>query len=179
MDNITLERLQKNDFEQVYSIMEKSFPKAEYRPYEKQYALLDDPTYNITVLKDESKIIAFIAVWQLCGFDFVEHLAVDPSYRGKSIGSCFMKEYLANNTNKTVFEVEDKDDDISKRRVGFYERLGFVLTNAKYIQPTLSGVNDIIPLRLMCYPNEFDTEYTVNKIFKKIYKKNFPTGEKL
>lgn len=179
MDSITLENLRKNDFGQVYSIMEKSFPKAEYRPYEKQYALLDDPSYNVTVLKDNGKIIAFIAVWQLCGFDFVEHLAVDPSCRGKSIGTRFMKEYLATNTNKTVLEVEDKDDNISKRRIGFYERLGFVLTNATYIQPTLSGVTDIIPLRLMCYPDEFDTKYIVNEIFKKIYKKNPLTGENL
>ncbi len=179
MDVITLENIQKNDFGQVYSIMEKSFPKAEYRPYEKQYALLDDPNYSVKVLKAKNKIIAFVAVWSLCGFDFIEHLAVDPSFRGKSIGSRFMTEYLANNANKIVLEVEDKDDDISKRRIGFYERLGFVLTNAKYIQPTLSGVTDIIPLRLMCHPNEFDTEYTVNEIFKKIYKKNPPTGEKI
>ncbi|MBR6682640.1 MAG: GNAT family N-acetyltransferase, partial [Clostridia bacterium] len=165
--------------DQVYSIMEKSFPKAEYRPYEKQYALLDDPNYNVTVLKDKGKINAFIAVWKLCGFDFVEHLAVDPDLRGQMIGSHFMKKYLASSTNKIVLEVEDNQDEIAIRRIGFYERLGFVLTNAKYIQPTLSGVTDIIPLRLMCYPNEFDTEYAVKEIFNKIYKKNFPTGEKV
>ncbi len=175
--NIVLEELMKNDFDKVFDLMKKSFPSAEYRPYDKQYCLLDKDNYRITVLKEDEKIIAFIAVWNLCGFDFIEHLAVDPEYRGKNIGTQFMKKYISTNTNKLVLEVEDKNDDISLRRINFYQRLGFVLTNATYIQPTLSGVNDIIPLRLMCYPSEFDIHHTVKEIFKKIYNKQSPIGE--
>ena len=171
MSDTKLEILNPNDFDQVYDLMKKSFPPAEYRPYEKQLALLENSNYKITVQKENGNIIAFIAVWSLCGFDFVEHFAVTPDKRGGGIGSAFLKEYLSNNKNAVILEVEDKDDDISKRRIGFYTRLGFALSDVTYIQPTLSGNNDIIPLRLMHYNYKDSLNQAEKEIFKRIYKK--------
>jgi ribosomal protein S18 acetylase RimI-like enzyme len=164
--------LKKEDFEQLFDIMVQSFPSAEYRKKEKQYAILDDTDYSITVHKEESIIQAFIAVWNLGNFIFAEHLAVSPKNRNSGIGSAFMREYLSQSKLPIVLEVEDIQDEISKRRIGFYERLGFVLSDIRYNQPNFDNSDVVIPLRIMYYDKNgcLDIQSIKNTIFKKIYK---------
>ena len=60
-----IEKLDPKEFDMVFSIMERSFPLEEYRPYAAQKALLDDPAYAIYVAKQEDRIVGFAAVWEL------------------------------------------------------------------------------------------------------------------
>lgn len=170
--NIT--KLEKNDFDKLFSIMEQSFPSAEYRKKEKQYALLDDPNYNLYVFKQNGDIAAFIAYWDLGDFLFAEHLAVNKSLRNQGIGSLFMKELLSKTDSPLVLEVENVDTGIAKRRVGFYERLGFHQTDIIYNQPNFDNSDVIIPLRIMYYDskNTLDLSKVKNTIFNRIYKKS-------
>lgn len=53
-------------FDTIYSLMEESFPSEEYRSYDEQKALLNNPAYTIYVLNNKYQdIMAFIAVWKL------------------------------------------------------------------------------------------------------------------
>lgn len=73
-------------FDEIFAIMEASFPTSEIRTYEGQQELLDVSHYRlITEVNAEGKIIAFIACWEFPGFRFVEHIAVDPSIRGGAL----------------------------------------------------------------------------------------------
>ena len=72
-----LQRMVISQFLEIYRIMEASFPDDEYRPYEEQLALFEEPEYGIyymsisseslesqvsdSVLKD--KPAGFLAVW--------------------------------------------------------------------------------------------------------------------
>ncbi len=169
-----LTKLQKNDFEQVFEIMVQSFPSAEYRKKEKQYAILDDENYTVTIHKQDGIINAFIATWNLGSFLFAEHLAVSKTIRNQGIGSMFMKEYLSNTELPLVLEVEDKDDEISKRRIGFYQRLGLVLSDIHYNQPNFDNSDVVIPLRIMYYDKNksLKLDSVEQMIFEKIYKKS-------
>lgn len=42
------------DFDQVYTLMEESFPKDEYRDYQKQKELFQNPEYQILIEKIQS-----------------------------------------------------------------------------------------------------------------------------
>ena len=164
-----LTKLNKTDFEQLFELMKEAFPPEEYRPKEKQYAILDDKSYTATVLKEDGAIKAFIAVWHLNGFDFAEHFAVDRSLRGQGIGSEFLKEYLSSTDVPLVLEVENIDDEISNRRIGFYKRAGFILSDICYDQPNFQNSKKIIPLRIMY--NKNDKELKIDSIKKEIFVK--------
>lgn len=166
--------LEKKDFDELFTLMTRSFPSAEYRKKEKQYAILDESNYNLTVYKEEGVITAFIAAWTLDSFVFAEHLAVLPEARNGGIGSKFMKEYLSKLTLPLVLEVEDVEDDIAKRRIGFYQRLGFELSDICYDQPNFDNSDVVIPLRIMYYDksNKLDLTTVKSTIFKKIYKQS-------
>lgn len=108
------------EFDRVFSIMERSFPKDEYRTYEEQKQLLQDERYSIYVAHHEAeqnhdKIDAFLAVWQFEDFTFLEHFATEPDVRGKGLGSLILQEAVQLFSNRICLEVEppQTDPDIS------------------------------------------------------------------
>ena len=78
-----------DEFDNVFAIMEQSFPDDERRNYTEQRALFDNPEYSIYVVDDDrdNRIKAFIAVWDFEEFAYVEHFAVNPEYRNGGIGA--------------------------------------------------------------------------------------------
>ena len=78
-----------NQFEEIYFIMETSFPQDERRPYAKQKALLDLSCYHIYARFDHSNmhIQAFLAIWDIPSLCFIEHFAVNPLYRNQGLGA--------------------------------------------------------------------------------------------
>lgn len=166
-------KLQNQDFEKMFDIMQQAFPPAEYRPKEKQYAILSDPNYSNNVLKENCEILAFIATWKLPKFIFAEHFAVLKELRGQGIGSEFLKTYINTLDLPLVLEVENLSDTISLKRIEFYKRLGFILTDICYDQPNFQKYSTKIPLRIMYHPNgrQLDLNIVKPDIFTNIYKK--------
>ena len=77
-----------DDFDQMYRLMEASFPQDEYRPYAGQKALFHDLDYHVYAYFDHAHtLLAFLAVWDFQDFAFVEHFAVAPSCRNLGLGS--------------------------------------------------------------------------------------------
>ena len=119
--------------------MEMSFPGDEYRTYDEQKALLNNPAYSIYVLYDESQDVkAFIVVWEFNKFAFIEHFVVNPEHRNGGIGSSVLSE-IVEKVDKTVcLEVEPPETQIASRRISFYQRNNFFFNEYPYRQPPLS-----------------------------------------
>ena len=73
---VCLEKLDRSDFEEVYRIMEQSFPADERRKKEGQQKLLDEEKYELLGVRNEGGLLAFLAVWEFAEFVFIEHFAV-------------------------------------------------------------------------------------------------------
>ena len=58
-----LKKMEIKEFDQVYTLMEESFPKDEYRDYQKQKELFQNPEYQILIEKNPEfrEIKAFFA----------------------------------------------------------------------------------------------------------------------
>ena len=141
-----------NEFEQVYRIMETSFPSDEHRPYEEQLELMENPNYQIYVAKEDDNILeiqGFMAVWQFESLSFIEHFAVDSKYRNTGLGSRMLCEIREHLTGRICLEVELPDNDMAKRRIKFYQRNGLYYNDYPYIQPAISKGRNPIPLRIM------------------------------
>ena len=70
-------------------------------------------------------------------------------------------------------EVEPPEDDLTKRRVAFYERNGFVLNHYPYIQPSVSKGRPSVPLLIMTYGRAIEeVEYLGMKkvVYERVYK---------
>ena len=159
-------------FDEMYSIMEKSFPLDEYRPYEEQKALFENGYYSVYVEKEEV-IKGFIAVWDFSDFLFIEHFAVNPDCRNQGIGAQILKEVTTAFNKPLCLEVEPPEDELTKRRIGFYERNGFFLNEYPYIQPPISKGKNPVPLMIMSSGkplSEIEFDNVKNTLYKEVYK---------
>lgn len=163
------------DFNKVYEIMKEAFPESERRDFEGQKNLLNEKQYTIVPKYDSTKksLLAFIASWDFDDFVYIEHIAVSNKGRGQGTGSKFLKDYVTSINKKIVLEVEPPDDDVSKRRIKFYERLGFQMNPFYYEQPPLQEGYRYTRLNIMSYPEKMSQEEFLickQKIYNTVYK---------
>ncbi|AIQ45101.1 GNAT family acetyltraansferase [Paenibacillus sp. FSL R7-0273] len=165
-------------YDEIFSIMEGSFPVSEFRTYSGQKALLDNPHYRIYTEQDAGgRIIAFLAAWEFPGLRFIEHIAVSPGIRGGGTGKILMDRFLARSEVPVLLEVEPPDGEIEQRRIGFYERLGFHLNPFEYVQPPLRSGEQDLPLRIMTYPGPVGAEEFRQYreiLYSEVYKRTAP-----
>lgn len=164
--------INRNEFLDVYKLMRLSFPSAEFRTYEEELALFNQSNYKVLVVEENGVMQAFIAEWIFLNTHFIEHFAVNPEARGQGLGTKIMREYLKQIKTSVVIEVEADDTLIARRRIDFYERLSFVLSDIEYKQPLLKKTATDVFLRLMYYPAQISdkTLYEIKQeIFQTVY----------
>lgn len=149
---MNLIRITEQLFPEVYPVMEESFPSDERRSYEDQMALLKEEDYVMLGLWEGEDFIGFIAGWDFGGFVYGEHLAVTPEKRNGGLGDRMVKAFLERFGKPFFIEVEPPEDELTRRRIGFYERNGFVLNDYDYVQPSLGEGKEPVPLRIMTWP---------------------------
>lgn len=163
-----------NDFEEIYAIMEESFPSDERRTKEGQHGVFYEPFYKMYVHKAENnRIDAFIAVWEFDTFLFIEHFAVDKALRNRGIGAEMLCELIAQTEKRICLEVEPPQGEMPKRRIAFYERNGFSLNGYDYYQPPMSEGKNAVPLMIMTTDGTLTKEEFENIrciLYKIVYK---------
>ncbi|TXK49812.1 GNAT family N-acetyltransferase [Pontibacter qinzhouensis] len=136
---------------QLRELYEAAFPVAERREFEQLLALLEEPDMHLHAALEQQQLAGFCIFWELPGFLFVEHLAVVPEQRGLGLGTKIVKWLQRKASGKPLFlEVERPVTDTARKRIVFYERLGFTLyPTFDYLQPAYSRSGQQVPLYLM------------------------------
>ena len=151
-----VEKTDSGVFDQIYALMETSFPLEEYRPYPEQKALLSRPAYGLYAARDdrEGNLLGFAAVWEWENFAFIEHIAVNPDYRNGGLGGKLLDQVVALLEKPVCLEVEPPDGGMASRRIGFYQRHDFFLNPYPYTQPAISEGRSPIPLLITTHGRE-------------------------
>ena len=182
-----LQRINETDFSEIYRIMQASFSDDEYRPYDEQLALFEEPEYRIYYMpaigmervgnhstgNSTMHVAGFLAVWEFESFTYIEHFAVDPALRNSGTGSAMLQELVRKYQKQICLEVELPEDELTRRRIGFYERNGFVFNEYPYIQPPISKGKSPVPLRIMTYGSAItqDTFEEMKRVlYQRVYK---------
>lgn len=165
------------NFNAVFSLMQRSFPKNEYRSYENQKKLLENKHYKIIpYFGGDNELLGFAAVWEFEFFKFVEHIAVSEKCRGMGIGSKIMRDIIEKSDVDIILEIEPPNDEMSKKRLHFYEKLGFKCNDFGYFQLPLNKNDKPIPLKILSYPQAINEE-KFKKIKKIIYSNVYEKSE--
>lgn len=163
----------------VEELMHASFPESERRDDILQrrntdfnskfstYLITEDNNSTEDVSKTET-YIGFITLWNLDGFTYAENLATSPKVRNKGYGAKIIEALLNMVEGTIVLEVELPEDELSKRRIGFYKRCGFELCNKPYMQPPYRKDGESIPMHIM-YTGKDNIDNEFNSIVKDIY----------
>lgn len=157
-----------NDFDEFWRILCDAFPESEHRNREGQRVLLDHPLYKLNFIRENNRILGFWSVWRLDPFQYIEHLALDSSCRGKGYGTRLLEQVFRQAAGPLILEVERPDTEEARRRIVFYERLGLHLNRYDYFQPPLQPGYEPVPMYLMSWPEPLgQTEF--NAVRKELY----------
>ncbi|RHJ85350.1 GNAT family N-acetyltransferase [Parabacteroides sp. AM08-6] len=118
-------------FEQLYHM---SSPIFEQRTEQQQHLAFVSQKYHLNIYTEGEIFIGFIAYWDFDDYLYVEHLAICPDLRGKGYGAAILKE-SEKEGKRLLLEIDPVIDDISAKRLHFYELNGFSLNPYPHIHP--------------------------------------------
>ena len=174
--------IQNEDLTHIRELYETAFPVDERREWTALLSLCRNRShFSLHIIYDDDRQVGFITVWQWDGWRYIEHFAVDASCRGKGIGGDVLRAFLAGESSPVVLEVEIPSDEISRRRVEFYRRLGFELHDSfSYIQPPYGEGRKALPMFLMTCgaPSGTDLQAVVDLLYRDVYGVKEPHIEK-
>ena len=177
-NSISLRPLKANsaEIEQAIALYLEAFPPCERRDTKEWLACLDEKSgkpFTLFGIFMNNDFMGFFTCWNLADFIYGEHFAVNTKARGNGIGAKTvnaLKEHYA--PLPIVLEVEVPNEEMAIRRVGFYQRQGFHLNEAKYLQPPYREGDEWLELKLMSNDPDFleaNLEHVRNQIYQIAY----------
>ena len=119
---------------EAWELYENSFPACERwngNDYDRAFR---DPLFEADAIRCDGRFAGILFHWRGDGFHYVEHLAVSPLLRGQNIGSRALAAFCEG--RRVILEIDPPEDEISIRRLHFYERLGFTANPHEYTHPS-------------------------------------------
>lgn len=144
-------------YTQVNEIYEKSFPLEER--YISLSKLIASNNTELYCLVDNEIVLGIIYLIYYKDMVFILYLAVNTEVRSKGYGSYLLKWFLEKYGNRKIYlnieEVKEdcEDYEIRKRRLNFYLKNGFFITN--YISKEESGNFNILSNNIEIDINEY------------------------
>lgn len=149
--------LSRKKLDEMLGIYESQFPSAERRKISDQKKIMKDDRYEIDYIDQDGLMAAFCATWNLEGFIFIEHLAVRETHKGYGYGTLLLERQVKQG-RPLILEVELPEDEIRKKRIAFYEKIGFHLNKYEYSQPPLSEGGSNVEMMVMSHPGSLSED---------------------
>lgn len=135
----------------VWSLYEESFPTAEKRREEDHIRAFENNLFHPISAWEANELIGIIFYWEWNQYRYLEYLAVNTELRGKSYGSQLLR-YLSDKGHTIILEIDPLINEISVRRLQFYERAGYTLTPYRYMHLPYRQETEIQELLILSYP---------------------------
>ncbi len=140
-------------FKKAWQLYTETFPKNERRDLEiHEFLMKNTPAFHCEVLLQNKQFLGLLFWWKFEQLSFIEHFAISPTLRNKGIGQIVLQNFITETKIPIILEVEPAHNSAQKKRIAFYERLGFHLNKFHYQQPPYRKEDGFTPLRLMSYP---------------------------
>ena len=154
-------------------LMVASFPPEEYRPLNQLREYTDGKKhFHNNIIFDGDTAVGFITYWDFDTFYYAEHFAIDPAQRNGGYGKRTLECLCRMLQRPIVLEVEMPEEEMARRRIGFYQRQGFILWQHPYLQPPYKPGDTFLPMLLMAYGDlqcDRDFEQVKSRIYQDVY----------
>ena len=170
-------------WDSLVSIYRESFPIDEQRPVESIARLItEEPRYTMYAIINEDEdtkhytlntkqALGLLTTWEFADFIYIEHFAINPELRSQGYGSKAISTLIKQKEKPIILEAEPPTDELTRRRIHFYERQGITLYDFPYLQPAYTEASQPVELRLM---GTLDTNATTltdvsNTLHREVY----------
>ena len=150
-------KLKVSDYPAFLSLYNQTFDADQRRDYRDEHHLDSfikekGGKFHAFAAKDGDLFFGFLSYWTFQGYIYIEHFAVNPSQRGKRIGTLMLNHLIKEVGPDILIEVEHPDTEDNIRRIKFYERNGFRRRDEiEYMQPPYTPGKSPVKLLLMTH----------------------------
>lgn len=134
--------------EEWWNLYESAFPVCERRGTALHTAALADPAFHCLHISDAIGFVGLLSYWQWSDLCYVEHFAIAESRRGQGLGHRVLKLL----PEPFILEIEPVENEITARRLAFYESCGMVRLSQQHVQLAYQRGMPDIPLWLLSRP---------------------------
>ncbi|MGP2656840.1 GNAT family N-acetyltransferase [Malaciobacter sp. WC5094] len=163
MDLKIIDIKDKDLFTKAWSLYENSFPSIEKRSLLEQETLMNNKIYKPLAFIEDDMIIAILFYWDFKPYSYIEHFAVNDKLRGMSYGSKILENFLQDKKD-VILEIELISDEISHKRLKFYEKFDFKINEFKHYQVPFRKNQKDLELLLLSYKRKLSFDE-----YKKLY----------
>lgn len=151
MEFLQISQSDKVRWEKVWELYEQSFPIAERRKIGDHIRACNDPQFFPLSAWEGNTLIGILFFWEWDSYRYLEYLAVNPQLRGQGYGSQLLS-YLRDTEHTIILEIDPLSNEMSVRRLQFYERAGFTLTPYRFMHLPYRLEAQSIELLILSYP---------------------------
>lgn len=164
-------------FQPSWELYVAAFPEEERRTLLYHLATMQLDNFYFEAIFDNDTLIGIIGWWNFAEVRYIEHLATSPQLRNGGYGKRILSGFACESDKPILLEVEHPEDELTKRRIGFYERQGFVLNPHYYAHPSYGDdPNALVALQVMTYPTaitEEDLQHFMQSYFPAIHFRHY------
>lgn len=141
----------------LWELYEESFPEAERRKKEDHLRACADARFHPLSAWEGNQLIGLMFFWEWDAFRYLEHLAINPALRGQGNGSRMLR-YLRDSEHTIILEVDPLINELSVRRLQFYEQAGYTLTPYRFVHLPYRLDAKAQELLILSYPSMLTKE---------------------
>lgn len=150
-----------------------AFPSEERRELiELREKIVSDERFHPHALLQDGVFFGLLNWWDFGDFIYGEHFATLPELRGQGLGTIALEDLkLRHSGRPVIIEVEHPTDELTTRRIQFYERRGLIGHDTPYVQPPYRWTDTPTPMKLMSYGTLAQVDLTpfIQTIYREVY----------
>lgn len=157
---LTVKRLTHIDavkLEMINQLYDRAFPAYEKRSYQGRKSIQTHEDYYLYYFSDDEIFIGFAACWKIDSFYYIEHLAISTQLRGQGYGQQVLT-LLCQKVGNIILEIDPVIDDVSQKRLRFYQHCGFQRNSYKHVHPSYHPEFPPHKLEILSYPFQLTEE---------------------
>lgn len=151
-----------------------SFPYEERRNmWEVEYLTENNSLTTVYAIFHDGEYAGFLTYWTFDDFIYAEHFGIEKGLRNQGVGEQAFFKFVSEAPLPMVGEVERPTDELTTRRVKFYERMGLRFYDHPYLHPAFHSNTPKIEVCMVSYGN-IDLEKEFDRIQTYLYKYVYP-----
>ena len=156
---ITFKTLAESDHSHfAESLFEEAFPEQERPPFS-SLRHRDAGKFHFLVAENGDDPVGILTYWTFEDLVYIEHFAIAEELRNQGIGKATFLNFLSQQQEQVVLEVEVPNTEEADHRVEFYASMGFFHNPQPYIQPSYHGDDRSVPMIIMSKYELDDNEF--------------------
>ena len=144
-------------WEKVWTLYEDSFPVAERRKLEDHLMACENELFHPATIWEDNQFVGIVFYWEWSNYRYIEYLAVAPELHGHGYGSQIIKK-IRDSEYTIILEIDPLINELSVRRLQFYERAGFTLTPYRFMHLPYRLDGEPQELLILSYPEMITKE---------------------